>query len=156
MIRKIFFPCFILALIPFASMDISAQEHHGKQSPAFRSPFRYVIVNNEIDSSLGGDVPERRFIEVLMDSRAFSKKNLTILFQLVSERFSSPKLLYINVFTDLEDVETPEERDKPKTSLTYSSGPTPKASATFVRLVNTKARFIITFGNGDKEEVELK
>lgn len=155
MIKQMLLSSFIALLVISACMDVSAQQRPEKRILVFRSPFRYVIVHNEIDPSLGGTDSERRFIEVLIDNKSFSKKNLIMLIQLISERFPSPGLLYVNVFSNLEDVETPEEREKPKTSNTYSSSPNQKVTATFVRLPNNKMRLTITH-NGDHEEVEVK
>ena len=85
---------------------------------ADRAPFRYVIVSNEGE----GRRPKRgdgyRYVEVLLDERAFSENNLKELFRLVSKRFSTPRALHVQVYTNLEDVETPEEKEKGKISET--------------------------------------
>lgn len=59
-----------------------------------------------------------RYVEVLLDERAFSENNLKELFRLVSKRFSTPRALHVQVYTNLEDVETPEEKEKGKISET--------------------------------------
>lgn len=76
---------------------------------SYRAPFRYVIFNNEVDVGY-------RYVEVLLDERAFSEENLKQLFKLVSNRFPRPKVLHVQLYTNLEDAETPEERESGKAS----------------------------------------
>jgi hypothetical protein len=81
-----------------------------------RAPFRYVIVYNEI---VGGEDDPReafRYVEVLLDERAFSEKTLKELFRLLSKRFREPKDMDVAVYTSLEQIDTPEERDAGKIS----------------------------------------
>lgn len=73
----------------------------------FRSPFRYVIVYNEISET---SYPTRS-VEVLMDEGAFNEGNLKQLFQLLDKRFPSPERLTVTVNTSIKTIETPEERD---------------------------------------------
>lgn len=128
----------------------------GKRSAGEKEPaIRYVIVHNEIDPSLGEGDSERRFVEILMDSRVFTKRNVAVLGERVSKRFLNPSLLYINVFTSLDDVETPEERDGPKISNSASDGPNRKATATCVR-INNNLRCLIYFADGKHDEVQVK
>ncbi len=146
---------------------VHAQQNSNKNRRTSR-PFRYVILDNNIDPSLGKDDPERRFVEVLMESKAFSRKNLITLFHLISKRFPKPTLLYVNIFTDLEDVATPEEQVEGSGSGSYdgrgSSRLRPKIGrvvqghnkATIVRRVDKTVRLIINFPNGDSEVVEVK
>lgn len=101
-------------VIAFAAIGAAAQNTAGDTGP--RSPFRYVIIENKIDPKMGAGDEDRRVVEVVMDAKSFSRNNLITLFNLISERFPKPRLTYINVFTDLNDVETPEERDQPKIS----------------------------------------
>jgi len=51
-------------------------------------------------------------VEVLMDKNAFSESSLRILFQLLSQRFPKPELLMMDIFTSLEQIDTPEESDR--------------------------------------------
>jgi hypothetical protein len=129
----------------------------------FRSPFRYVVVHNLAEPDRGkGDEP-RRFVEVLMDGKEFNKANLTTLFKLISKRYPRPMLLFINVFTSLADVQTPEERDEPKG---HASGigqvpspnpdvPIPSDTAVYVR-TRTGESFNIRYANGDFDEVKIR
>ncbi|MGE3467273.1 MAG: hypothetical protein AB7J13_10100 [Pyrinomonadaceae bacterium] len=75
------------------------------------SAFRYVIIANttdfDEDRMLAG-----RSVEVLMDGQKFSEGNLRSFFSLISTRFPDPRLLYVTVYTSLEQAPTPEERDK--------------------------------------------
>ena len=82
-----------------------------------RSPFRYVIVGNEVIDDSGTPPKDAyRYVEVLLDEKAFSENNLKELFRLVSKRFAKPKVLHVQVYTNLEDTETPEEREGAKMS----------------------------------------
>jgi len=120
--------------------------------------FRYVIVDNRIDPSIANEDPERRFIEVLINRKSFSKKNLVRLFRLISDRFPNPGLLYVTVFSELNNVPTPEERDVPMVSNGgQAAGPIPtKPTARFVRLVDKSTRIIINFPKRAPQVVELR
>ena len=48
---------------------------------------------------------------MLLDPKSFSEENLKQLFALLSKRFPEPTELVVNVYTDLEDIMTPEEGD---------------------------------------------
>jgi hypothetical protein len=147
----------ILVLLMFFSFAAVAQTKQSDyDSDASRSPFRYVIVSNQFDPALGKGDKNRRFVEVLLDGKSFSKENLIALFKLVSKRFPKPNLLFVNVFTSLEDIETPEEREQGKTSETDdSNAPNQSDLAVFTR--NGKNMFFYMYGaNGDFDEVEIK
>ena len=136
-------------------MNVNAQNRSKpRKDEVFRSPFRYVIVSDKFDPKIGEGDDDRRFIEILMDKKSFSKKNLITLFQLVAKRYPKPALLYIDVFTNLDDIETPEESEQPKLSGTRGAK-MPTNNAIFTR-ANNKMFFYIYFGNGDFEEVEMK
>ncbi len=82
-----------------------------------RSPFRYVIVSNEVIDDSGTPPKDAyRYVEVLLDEKAFSENNLKELFKLVSRRFPKPRVLDVQVYTNLQDIETPEERESGKMS----------------------------------------
>ncbi len=66
--------------------------------------FRYVIV-------FDGPLHNGRLVEVLMESGAFSEKNLRELFDHLVTRFADPEELYVGVFTSLDQLPTPEEQD---------------------------------------------
>lgn len=93
----------------FMSVNGKIMLREPNQQRAYRSPFRYVIFNNEVDAGY-------RYLEVLLDEKAFSEENLKQLFKLVSNRFPIPRVLHIQVYTNLEDAETPEERESGKAS----------------------------------------
>lgn len=121
-----------------------------------RSPFRYAIVANDVDPAIDRRDEARRFVEVLINKPAFSKENLTTLFWLVSKRFPKPNLLFIDVFISLDDVQTPEERDRGLTSGgASSSGPNLQDTAIFTRS-GKKMSFIIAWADGGYLEVEMK
>lgn len=87
-----------------------------KRPERFRSPFRYAIVGNEIVNPTGHPDDAFRYVVVLLDEKAFSEGTLKNLFKLVSARFPTPSRLYVQVYTSLEQVETPEEYEQPKVS----------------------------------------
>jgi hypothetical protein len=76
------------------------------------SRFRYVIVDDDVqfDDEETKQVPVRRFVQVLMDERAFNKANLTYLFRYLSNYYNNPAYLGIEVHTSLMTLETLEER----------------------------------------------
>lgn len=86
------------------------------QRRSSRVPFRYVIISNEVNGKPSAPNDGYRYVEVLLDDRAFSESNLKELFKLVSRRFPTPRVLHVQVYTSLEDVETPEERDAGRAS----------------------------------------
>lgn len=116
---------------------------------------RYAIVFNQVDPPADKSDEARRFIEIIVAKDAFSKEGLTKIFTLVSNRYPKPPVLYIEAFTDLNDIETPEERELGKTSNTHEPGPGMKDSASFTRYEKRKS-FIINRENGSIEEFELK
>lgn len=86
------------------------------QDKLYRSPFRYVIVNNEVNDGSGDPRGAYRYVEVLLDEKAFSEETLKALFKLVSKRFPKPNDMDVYIWTNLEQVDTPEEKDEPKVS----------------------------------------
>lgn len=119
-----------------------------------RSPFRYVIVSDKLDPRLDSRDEDRRFVEVLLDPEAFSKENLTKLFELLRKRFPKPKILTVSLFTNLTDVETPEEREMTK----FSDSPGREFlgdHAVFIR-TDKKVFFYMYFSDGRSEEVMIK
>jgi len=81
---------------------------------------RYALVGNWLDDEKEWDPNDpkvySRHVEVLIERKDFSEKNLRTLLGLVSKRFPSPVKLFVNVYTDLDQVLTPEERDSGVTS----------------------------------------
>lgn len=88
-----------------------------EQQKPYRSPFRYIILGNEI----GGFSKAERHVGILLDHKVFSVETVKELFRLVSERFPEPDRLRITVFSRLEQLPTPEEDDKVNPSI--SEGP---------------------------------
>lgn len=147
---------FSLLIISIAAAGVKSQNAaNNAESVSFRSPFRYVIAYNKIDRKISSKDEDRRFIEVVMDKKSFSKTNLITLFNLISERFPKPKLMYIDVYTDLEDVSTPEEGDQPKMSERDEIHIQYGDMASFTG--DGKDKFFYTyFQNGDFEEVKIE
>lgn len=78
----------------------------------FRAPFRYVIIAgvSRIEK-YRNENPDSAYIEVLMEDKAFNEKNLKILFELLSKRFTEKWGLSVTVYTTLDALYTPEEND---------------------------------------------
>ena len=101
----------LLLLLVVVSSDYGQSDRGSLSPPRAESPFRYVITHNHVDDAAGdGDQP-RRVLQVLMEEKAFSEKNLHTLFRLISKRFPTPSLLDVDVATSLDQLATPEELD---------------------------------------------
>ena len=145
-----------ILIILFSIFGAAQTIQTNAKSEEFRSPFRYAIVSNKIDPAISRKDETRRFVEVLLDGKSFSKENLITLLKLVSKRYPKPHLLYVNVFTSLEDVETPEEREQSKISGSDNSSASNQSDlAVFIR-TKEKSFFYIYFADGDFDEVEIK
>ena len=74
--------------------------------------FRYVIIAGVSKAEkYANRGPHYYIMDVLMEDKAFNEKNLTLLFRLLSRRFSDRPGLFINVYTSLDAIRTPEEYD---------------------------------------------
>lgn len=105
-----------------ASSQVKAMNNHSTKGRAkqerSKSSFRYVILRNEY---AGDNVEPRdpyRTVEVLLDETVFSEKTLRKLFDLISRRYPKPQLLRVWVYTNLNQLATPEEEDRGKRSET--------------------------------------
>ncbi|HZE71873.1 MAG TPA: hypothetical protein VE135_20380 [Pyrinomonadaceae bacterium] len=106
-----------IVLLSLLTGNIAGGVNKSMSQISNRSPFRYAIVSNEVIDDSGTPPKDAyRYVEVLLDEKAFSENNLKELFKLVSKRFPKPKVLHVQVYTNLNDVETPEEREGPKMS----------------------------------------
>ncbi|MBL8125173.1 MAG: hypothetical protein JNJ39_13800 [Blastocatellia bacterium] len=103
----------LLVLVLGPMTALFAQSNRNITKPTI--PFRYVITENSIDDPDDPKIASRH-IELLLDQRSFSEQNLKLLFTLVSKRFPQPNLLFVDVYTSLEQAPTPEERDLGGTS----------------------------------------
>lgn len=151
----------LLLLVSCASLSFTQKRAGQKKTvppnemdEKIRSPFRYVIVSDRVDPKLDKKDEDRRFVEALLDPASFSKENLIELFRLLSKRFPKPEVLNVTLFTNLIDVETPDERDLPKFSDSLG-GKFVGDHAVFVR-TREGAFFYMYFANGDFEEIVVK
>lgn len=108
------------------------------QDRAYTSSFRYVIVYNEVIEDKDEPSYTNRRVEVLLDRKAFSEKTLRQLFALLSKRFPSPDSLTVDVYTSLEQVETPEEKEAGKV---VAEGPNGRGKPTREELIFRKYPF---------------
>ena len=103
--------------IVLGNVRIAVAQHVAYQERVRPSPvsaFRYAIIRNQtIDGKRypeGGPI-RLRGVDILMDANSFSEANLRQLVQLLVRRFPDPENLVVNIYTNLEDVPTPEEAD---------------------------------------------
>jgi hypothetical protein len=82
-----------------------------KEAEEFKSPFRYIIVSGvtEIEKYSNNDDGENFSMVVLIEDKAFNEKNLRILYNLLDKRFNQSPGLYVEVYTSLNAIRTPEE-----------------------------------------------
>jgi hypothetical protein len=81
------------------------------QVKPYRSPFRYIIVSNDVRNDGLRSEDAQRSVSILLDEKAFSEVTLTELFKLLSKRYPEPKWLNVWVNTSLEQFSTPEEKE---------------------------------------------
>ncbi len=110
------FLCFIVSGVGLAfSQDKSRRSDLSSSisTTEIRSPFRYVIVDNDLryeEENDGRKIPLARSMTVLMSEKDFSESNLIVLFGYLSKYYSVPAYLNIEVHTTLETLETLEEK----------------------------------------------
>ncbi|MFL6374710.1 MAG: hypothetical protein ACJ73D_08605 [Pyrinomonadaceae bacterium] len=79
-----------------------------------QSRSRYVVINDDLRSDDGENgkaaVPVARHVDVLIDRRAYTRDNLTYLFNYLASYYAQPQWLMIEVHTSLMTLETLEER----------------------------------------------
>jgi hypothetical protein len=93
----------------------SAHFHVSSGLVIAQAKFKYVIFENKLKNYPGINHSER-IVKVLMDADAFTESNLKDLFLLIQKRFVEPDRLEVWVYTNLKQVETPEEAELPKSS----------------------------------------
>jgi hypothetical protein len=101
----------------FVSGNLTTHQEKPHPAPP-KSPFRYVITWNKITEGTrypeGGSLRSRG-VSVLLDAKSFSEETLRRLLELLSKRFPDPDELLVSVYTNLDDVRTPEEAETPAT-----------------------------------------
>lgn len=121
---------------------------------SFRSKFRYAIVSNNLEG--GSRKVSRRFLEVLIDKSAFNEDNLILLFDLLAKRYPKPHTCFTTVYTSLNDIETPEERDRPLFSEIAGDVDVPNMQDSAILTRTRSARTIlIYYENGKSVDLEL-
>jgi hypothetical protein len=116
-------------LVALVMTSIRSQAESSLQ--AYRSNFRYLIISDVL-------LHNGRLVFALLDEKSFSEENLKELFRLISKRFPKPDELHVAVFTNLEQVETPEEADfykglSPEIEIPSNVNVDRYPSATYVR-----------------------
>jgi hypothetical protein len=106
-----FFVILILVINGLAKINKSDPRPGTIQDKPYRSPFRYIIISSELRNDGLSPKDAQRSLSVLLDEKAFSEDTLKQLFKLLSKRYPDPKWLNVWVYTSLEQLGTPEERD---------------------------------------------
>ena len=108
--------CTAMGFLLMVNSLVETKSNHmmqrANQDKRYSSPFRYIIISNEVSNLSGDPKDANRTVSVLLDEKAFSEETLKEMFKLVSKRFPEPKRLDIWVYTSLEQLDTPEERDR--------------------------------------------
>jgi hypothetical protein len=97
------FNCQTLRWKPHYSSDPARRDE--EEEVKYRFPVRYALVYNAVN-----DLNIRQ-IEILLDSKYFSSRNLQMVLCNIKEKYPSPVHLEIEIHTSLETIETPEERE---------------------------------------------
>ncbi len=119
MIKGLTQVCLLIAL----TSCVVAQDSSSRVTPArnavhktregSRSPFRYLIVSGVSETEkYANRGPHYYVMDVLMEDSAFNESNLKILFGLLNKRFNERPGLFVNVYTSLDAIRTPEEYDE--------------------------------------------
>lgn len=115
----------------------------------------YAIVFNEVDP----EEKDSRQVIVLVKEESFTEDNLIRILKLIEARFPRPAALFLEFFTNLDDIETPEERDAPRMT-NHKAGASKKDkghSAIFIRLSKGKyGNCFMYFADGRFQEVKIK
>ncbi len=145
-----------VAFVSYLGEEASGQQSSPGTNIKYRSPIRYVVVYDRVDPSLGPEDSESRFVEVLIDNKNFSEKSIKRLAGLICTRFAVPTVMYINIYTNLEDVQTPEERDEVLLAHGRSAGPTPSNRATIVRRAGGTKLLRMIWRSGEARTSQFK
>jgi hypothetical protein len=126
---------FLFVVTTFASSTSWHVCYGQNRERAYTSPFRYVIVHNEVIVDEDEPSYTNRRVEVLLDEKAFSEKTLKQLLEFLVKRFPTPDSLTITVYTNLEQIDTPEERE---TGRIFVESPTGRGKPTEEELMSRK------------------
>lgn len=129
----------LIAIIIMAAILPAAAQRVGQ-----RDDYRYVIVTNRVSLPIGPTDVTSRHLVVLAQSGNFNEKNLTLLFERLQCRFPDPATMSVQLFTSLEDVETPEEAD----GKTSESSRPPSVHTRAVFLQGLKKAFFYMYDGG--------
>jgi|GEM_PF-4793405 len=147
-----------LTLVCFLFLLCLSVDGQLAQSDTNQQSTRYVIVFSEVEKHDKG----MRSITVLIKPESFTESNLSDLIQRIGKRFPQPGLAYFDFYTDIDDIETPEERDGPGTSQTPELAAKQKSRAKrneafCIRLQSGKyGNCYMTFADGSKLDINIR
>ena len=101
--------CRLLVLI--VVLFVSGVYSHNPASQKTNAPSRriaYVIARNQIDP----EFKYRRLISVLIPKDQFTKEGVLAIVDLIDRKFAKPAVIYLDIYTDVEDVPTQEDYEK--------------------------------------------
>jgi hypothetical protein len=153
-VNCLFAPLLIVGFLPYL---VVSQNTKVNKAGEYQSPVKYAIVHNKIDRRINARDTERRVVQVLLKKESFSKDKLVQIFRHMEDRFSSPALLQVEYYTDLDDVETPEQRDQPSISELRDDRKNRGDYAVFIRIgKKTYGNCFMYFADGSSQEITLK
>lgn len=88
-----------------SEQEKQAEFRRWDEEATYIAPIRYVIVYNEVFDS------KVRWLDIVIDEKQFNEENLRKTFELIKKRFPEPFAMNIEIHTNLETIETPEEKE---------------------------------------------
>lgn len=127
-----------------------SRTQEGQPISSSRSEFRYLIFSN-------GLLHDSRMVFVLLEEESFSEETLKKLFGLVSKRFPNPTELHVAVYSNLDQIPTPEEEDaEGSLSAEVPADPRTKKHRTAVYVRRQGSESFTYAVNGTEKTVVLK
>lgn len=144
---------FLSAMIICCCLTVKTQKINIVQ-PQESTRLPYVIVLNEVDTEDKGS----RHLIILIKKESFTQDNLVKILRLVETRYPKPLAIQLDFYTDLDDIETPEERDAPHaTNHNATKDKQYKGDyAVFIRIGKDKyGNCLMYFADGKFQEVKI-
>jgi len=114
---KMFIKLVIILLVVFLVATLPSNSFSESTRQDSKIKFKYLIFKNTLNEKPSIQY-SRRTLNVFLEEKAFSEQSIKELYLLLSNRFPEPQWLEAWVYTNLNQVETPEEADSPKSSTT--------------------------------------
>lgn len=146
-----------LILILFCCLTAQTQGRSTTNQSPESTRLPYAIVLNEVHP----EDKDTRQVIVLQKKESFTRDNLVQILRLIEIRYPKPGGIILDFYTDLEDIETPEERDGPHMTRHKATKDEEKRNkgdyAFFVRISKNKyGNCLMYFADGRFQEVKIK